>query len=125
MIEIALVLFGLIFAVACVRFGGEAERELARKDPPEIVADEVAGQVIPLLFLPWRPPVDGPSWGWNIALAATAFITFRIFDISKFPPARQTERLGRGWGILVDDLVAGMYALIVTQVIVRVALPLI
>ncbi|MDR3738155.1 MAG: phosphatidylglycerophosphatase A [Terracidiphilus sp.] len=75
-------------------------RESGRKDPQFVVIDEVAGQAITLLFSPI---------GWQYAL--TAFILFRLFDITKPFPVRQLERLPAGWGIVLDDVGAGLYAL--------------
>jgi len=76
-----------------------AARESGRKDPGFVVIDEVAGQWIALLGC--RPD-------WREALAA--LILFRIFDILKPWPARQLESLPRGWGIVFDDVAAGLYA---------------
>jgi phosphatidylglycerophosphatase A len=76
-----------------------AARESARHDPGFVVIDEVAGQWIALLL---SPP------GWRYALMA--LVLFRIFDIAKPPPARQLERLPAGWGIVFDDVAAGLYA---------------
>ena len=75
-------------------------RESGRHDPGFVVIDEVAGQWIALLGC----PAD-----WRHALIALAL--FRIFDILKPPPARQLERLPAGWGIVFDDVAAGLYAL--------------
>ena len=75
-------------------------RESGRKDPQFVVIDEVAGQWIALLF----SPVD-----WKHALIALAL--FRLFDITKPFPARQLESLPEGWGIVFDDVAAGLYAL--------------
>jgi len=75
-------------------------RESGRKDPQFVVIDEVAGQAITLLFAPI---------GWQYALSA--FILFRLFDITKPFPVRQLERLPAGWGIVLDDVGAGLYAL--------------
>lgn len=119
-INIGLIVMCLIFSAACVYWGEFAEKKWGKKDPGQVVADEVAGQSIALLFLPWAPPVDSKGWWWNIFLAGTAFFTFRFFDILKPPPANQLQRLRAGWGILIDDLFAGAYALIVTQIVVRV-----
>jgi phosphatidylglycerophosphatase A len=53
------------------------------------------------------------------AVLAVQFFLFRLFDVVKPPPARQLERLPAGWGILLDDLAAGIYANIVGQVVFR------
>ena len=123
MIDLTLILIGLFFSIACIRFGRLAEQTFGRKDPSEVVADETAGVVLPLLFLPWVFPLGTDSLAWNISLALTAFATFRFFDITKIPPAHQLQSLRAGWGVLVDDLVAGVYALIVTQLLVRALYP--
>lgn len=75
-------------------------RESGRHDPGFVVIDEVAGQWIALLF----SPTD-----WRHALIA--LILFRLFDITKPFPARQLESLPEGWGIVFDDVAAGLYAL--------------
>jgi phosphatidylglycerophosphatase A len=75
-------------------------RESGRKDPQFVVIDEVSGQWIALLFC----PVD-----WRHGLIA--LVLFRLFDITKPFPARQLENLPEGWGIVLDDVAAGLYAL--------------
>ncbi len=118
-VNIALVVMGALFAWSCVAFGRHAEQRWGKKDPGQVVADEVAGQCIALLALPWVPMTDTNSLVRNVAMAAAAFLLFRIFDIIKPPPASGLQRLPAGWGILVDDLFAGAYALIVVQIGVR------
>ncbi|MGA3161719.1 MAG: phosphatidylglycerophosphatase A [Terracidiphilus sp.] len=75
-------------------------RESGRHDPQFVVIDEVAGQWIALLFSPFN---------WQHALIA--LILFRLFDITKPFPIRQLEKLPEGWGIVLDDVGAGLYAL--------------
>jgi len=79
------------------------ERVLRIKDPGRVVVDEVAGQLIALL------PVPLMSSGWLYWLIP-AFLLFRFFDIVKPYPARKLEALHGGWGIMLDDVVAGIYA---------------
>jgi len=98
-------LLGLIGAVAlAVALGvpgaSIAARESASHDPGFVVIDEVAGQWIALL----GSPAD-----WKHALIA--LLLFRVFDITKPFPVRRLERLPEGWGIVCDDLGAGLYAL--------------
>ncbi len=76
-----------------------AARESGRHDPGFVVIDEVAGQWIALL----GSPAD-----WRHALIA--LLLFRLFDITKPFPARQLEGLPEGWGIVFDDVAAGLYA---------------
>lgn len=112
-----LVAICLLFSWACVSYGHLAEGRFQKKDPGQVVADETAGQCLPLLALPAM--ADEPLR----AMLATgfAFIAFRVFDIIKLPPANQLQRLPAGWGILVDDLVAGIQAMIVVQLVLRLA----
>ena len=120
MFNATLALLALAASIACVRLGTYGERLFGRKDAAEIVADEVAGQCIALLFLPWRMPVNRDALLWNGMLAAMSFAAFRLFDITKPPPARGLQRLSAGWGVLVDDLIAGLYALAAVQVVLLV-----
>jgi phosphatidylglycerophosphatase A len=72
---------------------------LKKKDPHEIVIDEVAGQMLVLFRL-------NPSW----PLVLSAFLLFRIFDITKPFPLRQLEKFPKGWGIMADDIMAAVYS---------------
>ena len=87
--------------------------------PGQVVADEVAGQSLALLFLPWADPaMPGALWQ-NLILAIGAFLAFRFFDILKPPPARGLEKIRGGLGILVDDLITGAMALVLGQLVSR------
>jgi phosphatidylglycerophosphatase A len=81
-------------------------RESGREDPSQVVIDEVAGQLIALIAIPadWKH-------------AAISLLLFRAFDILKPPPIRQLERLPAGTGIMLDDVAAGLFALIVAQLV--------
>jgi phosphatidylglycerophosphatase A len=83
-----------------------AERESGRQDPGFVVIDEVAGQWVALLGSP-------PDWRHGLI----ALILFRLFDITKPFPIRRLERLPAGWGIVFDDVAAGLYALVVSSLI--------
>ena len=113
-IDMALAAMGLVFGLSCLVWGEHAERTFGRKDPGAVVADEVAGQSLALMWLPW--PGNNAR---VIATCAIAFFAFRLFDIIKPPPARGWQRFPGGLGILIDDLVAGLYALVATQILVR------
>jgi len=99
----------VVFSGVCVIAGDAAEKRLGRRDPSEIVADETAGQCVPLLALPVG---YDPGLGTVIGLPLLAFLSFRLMDIIKPPPARQLEGAPGGWGVLLDDLIAGLYALV-------------
>lgn len=97
----------LVFCAACILQGDAAEARFGEKDPSEAVADETAGQCIPLLAI---LPANTESPTRGLLFIAIAFFAFRILDIIKPPPAKGWQRIPGGWGILIDDLVAGMYA---------------
>jgi len=86
---------------------GRAEKFFGRTDPGHVVIDEVAGQVITFLALPEA------SWKWLLA----GFVLFRFFDVVKPFPARRAERLPGGWGIMTDDVLAGLYSLAALMVL--------
>jgi phosphatidylglycerophosphatase A len=86
----------------------QVSRASGRKDPQFVVIDEVAGQLIALFAAPLA---------WKTFLAG--FILFRVFDIIKPPPVRQLERLPEGTGIVLDDVMAGIYAFAVMQLLLR------
>lgn len=119
LVSLCMVLLIVAFSVVCLRFGDAAEARYGKKDPGQVVADEVAGQAVALLFLPWANPDSDTALLHNALLAIGAFLAFRFFDILKPPPARSLERLGGGAGILVDDLITGAMALVVVQVVAR------
>ena len=77
------------------------ERFLDRKDPGLIVIDEVAGMMVSVALVPRTVPV-----------LVCAFLLFRLFDIWKPFPARDSQSLPGGAGVMMDDLIAGFYALV-------------
>lgn len=108
----------IVFCWACVRFGDFAEVHFNKKDPGSVCADETAGQCLPLLALP-AAATAGPV---PLVLTLTlAFLTFRLLDILKPWPAGRLQRYPGGWGILLDDLAAGVQAIIIVQLVTRLA----
>ena len=104
---VGLALVGVVTLVG-VWSAGVIERSLGKKDPGRVVIDEVAGQWLAFLAVPF----SWPLWG-------AGFFIFRFMDIVKPFPARWMERLPGGWGIMLDDLVAGAYTLIILHVLAR------
>jgi phosphatidylglycerophosphatase A len=102
-----------VFATACVMTGigvwasNVVVRETREKDPQRIVIDEVAGVLIAL----------SAARSASSALAAVAL--FRLFDITKPFPARDAEKLPDGWGVMMDDVVAGLLAAGVLRIVRR------
>lgn len=96
----------LLFVIVLVCLAGtwaatRSEKLLGRKDPGAVVVDEVAGQLITFLFVPWGA---GP---WAIV---AGFLAFRVFDIWKPYPINRLEALESGLGVMADDVLAGAYA---------------
>ena len=106
----------ILFSVLNVVLGPWANSHYQCKDPSPVVIDEVAGYLVAVLLL----PIDGANLYYS---AACAFFVFRIFDILKPPPARGLERLPAGWGILADDLAAGLYSNLLCQCLMRTLVP--
>jgi phosphatidylglycerophosphatase A len=92
---------------AGVGAGSAAERHFRRKDPGQVVIDEVVGQMVTLIGHP-RP-------GWKGLL--TAYLIFRALDVIKPFPARRLEHLAGGWGIMLDDVAAGIWSLMVFSIV--------
>jgi phosphatidylglycerophosphatase A len=105
----------IVAATAATLIGIPAATQVARasglKDPQFVVIDEVAGQLVALIAVPLA---------WKTFLAG--LILFRVFDILKPFPIRRLERLPEGTGIVVDDLVAGLYALVVMHLLLHFGL---
>jgi len=95
-------LFGALIVIVFfvgVAAGGAHARALGAPDPRPVTVDEACGQWISCFLVP-------PTW----ALTAAAFVLFRAFDILKPFPIRRLERLPGGWGIMADDVLAGVFA---------------
>lgn len=93
-----------------VPLAGHASAVFGREDPPEVVIDEVCGFCVCMLFVPATP--------LNLALG---FFLFRFFDIAKPFPTRRLESLPGGWGVVMDDVMAGAYSNICLQALVFLA----
>jgi phosphatidylglycerophosphatase A len=113
----AIVMAVLVIAgsVICVQFAPAIITATGKDDPREVVADELAGQALTFLAVPFLITADTPSMQICIT-TALGFLLFRIFDIAKPWPIRRLEKLPEGWGILADDLLAGVFAAIVLMV---------
>ena len=100
-LAIATALAALIVTAIGIPASTITAREASRKDPGFFVIDEVAGQLFALILTP-------PNW----AHAALALLLFRLFDIFKPWPIRRLEALPTGTGIMLDDVAAGLLALL-------------
>lgn len=97
----------LIFLLIGVRASYKLEPEWG-EDPSKIVIDEIVGMWITLLFIPF-----------SLLNLFIGFILFRLFDIFKPLYIRRAESMGMGWGVMMDDVAAGIYANICLQIIIR------
>jgi phosphatidylglycerophosphatase A len=105
-ISLAVICIVLFIAMA-VRIAAEAEKLLKQKDPGCIVIDEIAGMAVTFVGLPF-----------NLTTALIGFMIFRILDISKpFPIRTLDKRVSGGVGIVIDDVVAGIFANLLLRLI--------
>jgi phosphatidylglycerophosphatase A len=88
----------LVLFYPFLKIAGEGERFFGKKDPPEVVIDELMGYWISVLFYPF-----------NLKVAVAAFFVFRLMDIVKPYPIGLLHKLDGGLGIMIDDCVAGLY----------------
>lgn len=103
----------LAFVVVCSLINllvADAAEQAWGEDPGQMVIDEWAGQAVAFLGIAW---MNAPI---SFALLLIGFILFRIFDILKPLGIKKLQNLKGGWGILVDDLLAGFYAMLILQV---------
>lgn len=102
----------LFYAVVTIALFGigvwccsETERDFGTKDMSAIVWDEIVGFLVAMFAVP-------AGWGW----LAAGFLLFRLFDIWKPYPIRRLERMPGGFGVMIDDVLAGVYACLVLHV---------
>jgi phosphatidylglycerophosphatase A len=104
-------------SIICVRFAPAAIAATGKNDPGEVVADELAGQAVTFLAVPLlSPEILSIRQIWFIT--AGGFLLFRLFDIAKPWPICKLEKLPEGWGVLADDLMAGVFAAIVLLIVI-------
>jgi phosphatidylglycerophosphatase A len=104
---VALALTAAAVAAVGIASSTIAERALGKHDPGEVVIDEVAGQLISLLIVHALGLV-------HLQTLVVSFLAFRVFDVLKPFPCYQLQSLPKGWGVMCDDLFAGVYAALVT-----------
>lgn len=94
-----LILSTVLISALGIWIAGEAEKYFQKQDPGQVVIDEIAGYGITVMFF-------YPS----LRIAILGFVFFRVFDILKPFPVCKLEKLPRGWGVMLDDIGAGLYA---------------
>jgi phosphatidylglycerophosphatase A len=108
----------VVGCVACVLCSPASIVVIGVDDPGEVVMDEFAAQALTFLVVPLLVPRGLCGWE-SLVLAGVGFLAFRVLDITKPWPIRELERFPAGWGILADDLAAGVGSLILVYVAMR------
>jgi phosphatidylglycerophosphatase A len=115
---VGLLMSGLVVGLIGVFVSDPVARALGSEDPGCIVIDEVAGQIVACAAIPFVPALgfdpSRPLWAW-----LAAFVLFRLFDVWKPLGIRRIQALPGGWGIVVDDILAGLYAFAVLLALSR------
>lgn len=107
LLQNVLIVAGVILSAIGIWAGTRAETVFSRKDAGQIVIDEVCGQVISFVFIAPYLAGLGAQWRWWMI---PGFLLFRAFDIFKPYPINKLQDLRGGFGVMMDDIVAGIYA---------------
>ena len=95
-------------SIICIKFSDVAVAATGKHDPNEVVADEIAGQALTFMAMPLL--IQSPTGSQIVTIVVFGYFLFRLFDTVKPWPSYRLEELPAGWGILADDLMAGVYA---------------
>ena len=111
---IAVVLISIVAVTLAGTWAATRTEQLSgRKDPGKVVVDEVAGQFIALFPLTLFTR-------WSTVAVIVSFILFRFFDIVKPYPANRLQELSGGAGVMLDDLVAGVYGAVIVSIVLKI-----
>jgi len=99
-------MLGIVFITSI--WASDRAEKLLGQDNKKIVIDEILGITVTMMFVP-----DPSDWRYYLI----GFVIFRIFDVIKIEPAKSAEKLPSGWGVTMDDFVAGVYSLITLQLL--------
>ena len=115
LISVIMAALALAGSVVCVKCTPAVTAVTGKSDPREVVVDELAGQAVTFLAVPFLA-IGTISTSQIWATTVLGFLLFRLFDIAKPWPMRKFEKLPKGWGVLADDLLAGVCAAILLLV---------
>lgn len=115
----AFLLFGTLAGILLVAYGKWAASYYREPDPGTCVLDEYTGFSLAVAFVPVPPSAAAQGILGLFLFTSCLYILFRLTDTLKIPPANYLERLPWGWGVLFDDVAAGLQANLVAQVVVR------
>ncbi|MFN6204221.1 MAG: phosphatidylglycerophosphatase A [Acidobacteriota bacterium] len=110
-----LIIAALVVTGLGIWAGNHAEKIFGRKDPGQVVIDEVSGQMITFVFLAPYLARLGETWTWWLI---PGFLLFRAGDILKPYPINELQDLDGGFGVMMDDVLAGIYAAVVLSVLI-------
>ena len=112
-----IIIFFFIYSLYAIE---TLEAEFEQKDARQIVIDEVIGQSIPILFIEYITYLKTQSFGADLYLYLMSFFLFRFFDIFKpFPISYFDKNFKNSFGILFDDVLAGIYTLILILIFIK------
>lgn len=107
---VSLLAIVIISSVVTIKLAPWYKNYFGKQDPSQVVCDEWAGQSIALLGMAWLEPNVHVTPEYWIGLAFTSFVLFRVFDIWKPAIIDTSQKLPGGWGVLMDDILAGCTA---------------
>ena len=114
-VAVVMVFIAVASAVLTVKYGDKMIEQKG-PDPSVIVSDEACGQALTYLCYLWvGQTISGATE--MLVFAGAGFVLFRLFDIIKPPPVKQLEKIKGAWGVLLDDVMAGVFANIVLQIL--------
>ncbi len=114
LLQNAILVVSAILAGVGIWSGTQAERIFDRKDAGQVVIDEVCGQVISFALIAPYIARLGPQWRWWMIVG---FLLFRLFDIFKPYPINRLQSLEGGLGVMMDDVIAGIYAAVILSLL--------
>lgn len=109
-------------SLATIVWGDWAESHAGKADPSWVIADEAAGQILAFIAAPWATGFAGGDMADNLMIIGLGLLAFRFFDVLKPFPINRIQRLPKGWGVLLDDIAAGAFALAIVQIVARWAI---
>lgn len=115
----ALGIGAVIAAVLLIAYGKWACAYYRRPDPGQVVLDEFVGFFLTAMIMPVPPAVLSGGFWPIFGFVSALYVLFRATDTLKIPPGRQLEQLPWGWGILLDDVAAGVQANLIAQLVIR------
>jgi phosphatidylglycerophosphatase A len=118
LLQNSLIVTSAFLAAIGVWAGTRAEKIFDRKDASQIVIDEVCGQVVSFVFIAPYLVSLGPQWRWWMI---AGFLLFRYFDIFKPYPIKDLQQITGGLGVVMDDVIAGIYAAVVMSIVLMFA----